>query len=281
MVTFLGLLQVVSVFLEGRLLESGGGPEVGGEVAVGFEEGLVGGLDEVTQGAGRTAGAGVHILDTSHLEDLLGGTSSDDTSTTGGGDQAEADGTTGAGDLRGDGVGSTEAGTPVATTDRDNSKLGGNDGTADSQSNFLGAFDAQTNVTVLVTDDNESLEAGALTSAGLLLNRGDLHDLILEGLTEEVLDDLVLLDGHGEQVDVLKRLDLSSLYQTAKLGDGDPLALVVTTATASTASTSAVSTTTATATAASTESTTESSFFCHTRFATKWEKGVNNNLTMM
>jgi hypothetical protein len=53
------------------------------------------------------------------------------------------------------------------------------------------------------------LEAGALSGAGLLLHGHDLHDLVLQAGAEEVLNNLVLLDGHGEQVDLLQRLDLA------------------------------------------------------------------------
>lgn len=84
-----------------------------------------------------------------------------------------------------------------------------------------------------------------------------LHDLILE-LGQEVVDDLVLLDGQRVQVDLLHAVDLASLYETAELGDGLPLLLLglaATTATATTASTAAVTTTgsetTTTSTAAS------------------------------
>lgn len=69
-----------------------------------------------------------------------------------------------------------------------------------------------------------------------------LHDLVLE-LGEELVDDLVLLDGERVEVDLLHALDLSGLYETAELGDGLPLLLVLVAAPAST-------TTSTTATAA-------------------------------
>jgi hypothetical protein len=70
------------------------------------------------------------------------------------------------------------------------------------------------------------LEARALPGARLLLHRHDLHDLVLEGRPQEVLDDLVLLDGHGEQVDGLQVADLALLHQAAQLGHRDPLLLL-------------------------------------------------------
>ncbi len=54
----------------------------------------------------------------------------------------------------------------------------------------------------------------------------DLHDLILKLWKEEV-DDLVLLDGQRVEVDLLHRLDLASLDETAKLGNWLPLLLLV------------------------------------------------------
>lgn len=41
-------------------------------------------------------------------------------------------------------------------------------------------------------------------------------------LGKEDVDDLVLLDGKGEEVDLLNRLDLSILYETSEFGNGDP-----------------------------------------------------------
>jgi len=62
-----GLGQMVSVLLVGRLGEDGLLPHVRGQVAVGLADGLEGGLGEVAKGGGLPAGAGVAILDTSHL----------------------------------------------------------------------------------------------------------------------------------------------------------------------------------------------------------------------
>lgn len=57
----------------------------------------------------------------------------------------------------------------------------------------------------------------------LLLDGHDLQDLILQLATQEVVDDLVLLDGQREQVDVLERRDLAFLDKTTQLGHGHPL----------------------------------------------------------
>lgn len=68
----------------------------------------------------------------------------------------------------------TQVGTPVTSSDRQNAELGNDDGGTDGSSNFLGGLDSETDVTLAVTDDNDGLEAGALTGTGLLLDRLDL-----------------------------------------------------------------------------------------------------------
>lgn len=68
----------------------------------------------------------------------------------------------------------TEVGTPVTSPDWDNGELGNDDGGADGSSDFLGGLDTETNVALRVTDDNDGLEAGALTGTGLLLDWLDL-----------------------------------------------------------------------------------------------------------
>lgn len=111
--------------------------------------------------------------------------------------------------------------TPVSSPDGDNRQLGDNDGTPDSSGDFLGTLDTETDVTVKVTNGNESLESGSLTGGGLLLNGSNGHDLVLES-GKELVDDLVLLDGEREEVDLLHRLDLSVVDQTSELGHGLP-----------------------------------------------------------
>ena len=67
------------------------------------------------------------------------------------------DGTALAVDLAGDGVGLTELVTPVAATDWDDGELGQDDGATDGGGDFLGALDTKTDVAVLVTDGDNSL----------------------------------------------------------------------------------------------------------------------------
>jgi len=77
-----------------------------------------------------------------------------------------------------------------------------------------------------IANSDESLESGTLTGTGLLLDRHDLHDLVLE-LGEQKVDNLVLLDGEGEEVDLFNRLDLSVTNQATELCDGYPFLLFV------------------------------------------------------
>ena len=92
--------QEVCVLLVGRLHEHSLLPQVGGEEGVGLADGSVGGLGKVAEGAGGATGRGVAILDTSHLQQLLGDGGRDDAGTTGGGDQTHPNGAALAGDLK-------------------------------------------------------------------------------------------------------------------------------------------------------------------------------------
>ena len=75
-------------------------------------------------------------------------------------------------------MGETEVGAPVTTTDGDDAELGDDDGSADSSGNLLGGLDSETDVALGVADEDDGLEAGALTGTGLLL---DGLDLMLRG----------------------------------------------------------------------------------------------------
>jgi len=234
----------ISVLLEGSGNILGLAPEFGGEEAIGLGKSVEGGLDEVTKGLGGATGAGEAILNTGELENLLGGAGSDDTGTTGGGDQANADGTALASNLGGDSVDLADLVTPVTTTNGNKGHLGEDNGTTNSSGNLLGALDTKTNVAIRVTNNNEGLEASTLTGSGLLLDRHNLHDLILKRRSKEVLNNLILLNGHREEVNLLKGLNLTLLHKATKLGAGHPLVLIIPAAasTASAAATAATAT---------------------------------------
>ncbi|DAZ97089.1 TPA: LOW QUALITY PROTEIN: hypothetical protein N0F65_001273 [Lagenidium giganteum] len=232
----------------------------------GGAQSVEGSLDEVAKGTRVAASRGVAIFKTGHREQLLSGWGSAQTGTTRGRDQTKTDRTALAGDLVWHGVWSTDHTAPVATTHWHKRNLGEDDGAADSSGNFLGALHTETDVAVAVADNNEGLEAGTLTSAGLLLHRHDLHDFILERGLEEVVHDFALLDWEREEVDLLERRDLAFLYQTAKLGHWDPflgLAIAATSTATATRATTATSATTATAETTTFTSTTFSHCCCN------------------
>ena len=107
---------------------------------------------------------------------------------------------------------------PVTSPHRDHRQLSQNDSTTNGGGNFLVALDAKSNVVVTVTNDDEGLETGMLTGTSFLLNRHDFHDLVFEARAE-LVNDLVLLDWEGMEVDLLKRLNLVGFDKTFELHD--------------------------------------------------------------
>lgn len=242
------------------------GPKIGREIHVGVAKSIEASLDEVLSRSGVTIGGSVNILNTGKLQNLLGDWCSDDTGTTGSGGQLDSDGSTLAGCLLGDGVDFADLVTPETSADWNEVELSDDQSTLDGDLDFLGDLNAETDVTVLVSDGNNSLEAGPLTGLSLLLDRYNLHDFVTEVLSS-ILDEFVnnggLLDGDGVGVDFLKRSNVSVLYESAKFGLGCPFILVTSTGTAAATEATATSTTT-TASAASiaiTEASSASSAF--------------------
>merc|ERR1719222_304610 len=225
------LRQEVGELLVGRLCEDGLLPEVGGKVAVGLGNGSVGCLGKVSESSSGALGRGVAILDSSHLEKLLGDGSGDDTSSTRSGDQSDPNAAALSSHLAGHRVGLAKLRSPEATPHGNDGQLGHDDGATDGGGNFLAALDAEPNVSVVVADGHEGLEPSSLSSPGLLLDRHDLENLILQGRSKEEVNDLVLLDGEREEVDLLEGLDLAVLNQAAKLGHRDPFLLLLAPAT--------------------------------------------------
>lgn len=257
----LGAGEVLRELLEGRLLHHIISPKIGSHVGGGVGNGGEGSLDEVTEGLSLTTGSSVAVLDTSELEELLDGLRGDDAGTTGSRNETAEGRTTLTGDLGGDGVGSTDDVAPIAKTDGDEGKLGKSHSTLDGSRDFLAALNTETDVTNIVTNDDEGLEAGTLTGLGLLLHGHHLDDLFVQ-LGEEVVDDLELLDGHGEAVNLVHGLNLAILDETAELGARNPF-LVLVLATAHTATTTATSTTTAATTATRATTSTTRSLISH------------------
>ena len=89
------------VSLEGSLLQSGLLPEIGSEVRVRALDGGVRRLGEVAKSGGLADSGGVAILDSGHMQKLLGDGSRHDASSAGSGDEAHGDGSALAGNLKG------------------------------------------------------------------------------------------------------------------------------------------------------------------------------------
>ena len=68
----------------------------------------------------------------------------------------------------------TEGCTPVPSSNRQHAQLGNDDGGADGGGDFFGGLDAESHVAFGVANDDDGLESGTLTGAGLLLNGLDL-----------------------------------------------------------------------------------------------------------
>ena len=66
---------------------------------------------------------------------------------------------------------------------------------------FSTNLNTEPDVTIMVSDSDESLEPSPLTGTSLLLDGHDLQHLVLKGRAQEEVDDLKLLDGQGEEVD--------------------------------------------------------------------------------
>jgi len=250
-------LELFPVLNEGRLDEVGSGPQIGGEHGVGVLEGLESGTSIVLSGSSLTDAGGVDILETGEVEDLLGNLGGDATGTSGGRDHSDDAGAALALNLGGDGVDTTDSGAPIASSDGDELHLGVNEGALDGNLDFLANLDADTDVAHAVTASDDSLEAGALTGLGLLLDGEDAHDLVGKGglgISEESLDNGGLLDGDGVRVNFLEGADVTVLNESTELGKRSPLlssATAETTGSAATASTTAAVTATSTTTAAS------------------------------
>ena len=254
------LLEPRSVFGVVGFNGEGLGPEIGGKVSVGVHEGNESSLQEVLSGSSMTSCLGVAILDTSEGEHLLGDGGTDNTGTTGGGHQLYANGSALSGDLAWHGMHMADLVTPIAASDGHKLELGVNESALDGDLHFLADLDAETNMASHVTDGDNSLKAGTLTSLGLLLDGNDLHDIVLElvlGCFDEFVDNTGLLDGDGVSVDFLEGLDVVSLNESSEFGLGEPFVLggattatgAATTATATEASASLATAVTTTATA--------------------------------
>jgi len=91
----------------------------------------------------------------------------------------------------------TELITPIASTHWNKLKFGSHKGTLNSNLDFFGYLDSETDMAILISNDNDGLEAGSLTSHSLLLNGNNLHDFIRKCatfLSQKSFNDFSFLD---------------------------------------------------------------------------------------
>ncbi|KAH3667994.1 hypothetical protein OGAPHI_001748 [Ogataea philodendri] len=223
---------LVSVDIQRRVGKSKLLPQVRSQETVSRTDGSETSLQGVLGSSGGTGGGGVDVLDTSKLQDGLDSWGGNDTGTSWSRNQSNVDGTTLTRTLVSDGVRSTKVGSPVTSSDWNQGQLGDDDGTSDGSGQLLGNLDTKTNVTVGVTNNNNNLHSGSLTSSGLLLHRKNLHHLVLE-TWNKLVDDLVLFHWQRVEVNLLNRRNLLGLHESSELGDWNPALLLILTSSAS------------------------------------------------
>jgi len=101
--------------------------------------------------------------------------------------------------------------TVVSLSDWDEVELGINDGAFNGSLDFFVDFASNTDVAVVVTNQNNAFESGSLTGLSLLLDRLDLHDFFLKLAFKKGIDDLGFFNWDRESVNLFNRLDDTSL----------------------------------------------------------------------
>merc|ERR1719427_174402 len=172
--------EIVCEFLIRSLRELRFLPHIRCQVGVGSRNGSIRSHSEVAHRRSCSIGGGVAIVDTSHLQQLLGDTRSNNSSSTGGRNQPHIYRSTFTSHLAGHGVRFTDLVSPVSSTNWNDGQLGLDDSTTNGSGYLLGAFHTKTHMTIKVSDGNKSLEACSLSSTGLLLHRHDLENLVFQ-----------------------------------------------------------------------------------------------------
>mmetsp|Transcript_4955 Transcript_4955/g.6720 ORF Transcript_4955/g.6720 Transcript_4955/m.6720 type:complete len:200 (+) Transcript_4955:299-898(+) len=188
-----------------------------------------------------TTTATVNITDSSHGQQLLSDGGRHKSGTTRGRDKTNTDTTTLTSHLSRNGVREPTHTSPVTTTDRNDIELSNGNSTTNGSGNLTGALHSKTNVPISISNGNKGLETSTLTGRRLLLNRHNLHNLILKLSTKEMINNLSLLHRDGVKKDLLETSNLSIQHETTQLGNRSPLlsftGLSTTTSTTATAST--------------------------------------------
>ena len=82
---------MIRELLVGSIGEDSGGPHLRRQEAVSLGQGSENCHGEIASGSGVSRGRRVHVLDTGHVQQLLGDEGRDDTGSSGGRDQTNAD----------------------------------------------------------------------------------------------------------------------------------------------------------------------------------------------
>lgn len=238
------MLELIGVFDEWRLDEISLWPEIWGKESIGLLQALEDSSAEILSSSGLSNTSGIAIIDTSELEDLLGDLSGNATGTSWGWDKSDDGRTALSLYLCWDGMDTTDSGSPVTSSNWDDVALGINEGTLNGDLDLLGDLDSNTNVSLSVTDSDNSLESGSLTGLSLLLDGKNAHNLVGEfvlGLGNKGINDLCLLDWDRVGIDLFKGLDFVVLDKSSELGEWGPLLLESTSSSSSTEAASAAS----------------------------------------
>lgn len=160
----LGTSQEVVVSLVWSLLQLVLLPQVRSQVRVCALKSSIRGLSEVSKSCSLASSGSVAIMDSSHSEELLRDWGSNESSTSWSRDKTNHNGGALSSDFARNGVRKSDLVSPVSTTDRDDGQLGRDDGSANSSGDFLGALYSKSDVTVVISDGDKSLEASSLSS---------------------------------------------------------------------------------------------------------------------
>lgn len=168
--SFMSFGQKVCKFLVRRLSQGLFLPQIWCQVRIGLSDRGVSSLSKITERASGASSRGITVLDTSHLEQLLGNRRGDDTGTARRRNQAHLHRPTLASDLAWHRMGLSNLVTPVTTSNRYYRQLGQNDRAANSSGYFLGALYSQSNVAITISNGDKSLETVSLLMIFYLYN---------------------------------------------------------------------------------------------------------------
>ena len=186
--------QEIAVLLVWCLCEDGLLPQIRRQIAERLTDGIERSLGKVAKSAGGASRASPAIVNTGHGQEFLWHRCAHQTSTSWSGDESHCDTRAFASHFAWHSVRRADLVTPVATSNGHNGQLGQNDGATNGGRHFFGALHAQTNVTIVIADGNDGLEACTLTGLRLLLYRLDLEHFILQNAwVNESVDDLGFL----------------------------------------------------------------------------------------